>query len=258
LTILGDNATPSNVVFTGTVSKTIAGSAVTAGVFSSGPLTATLKGLTINVTAQNGILCQGCALLILDNVTVTGTFSNCGINISDRGGVYIQDNVTVNGFGENLGMDVHGGSFGAQTTAGTLTITGPGGASTESVCMVVEHGSQFSVAETQAAQITANVTISGCQIGINVAGHSGFNAFESTGNLSITNGSTTPAESTGVLAGNSSSFDWSINGGTVLVDHYTTCLTAGTLSEITSGAGGRTLSNCTPSSCTQGSVCTLF
>jgi hypothetical protein len=237
ITILGNTGTPSNVQFTGTVSPncgTIGGTQVTVACLAGSP-SVTLSGIELNATARDQLYCDNC-YVILSNVTFNGSNTEC-ID-SFRANIIFQNTIVcqnTNSAGVGAGFYLAHQTVGL-FRSGTITITGPGGASTTAWGLNVEFMSTFEIIGG------GNITITGVQDGVAATGHSNFSAFGWSGTLSITN-SSAPSNSNGIFASNGSVIDMDSN--TLTINHFTTCIQAIGESEMSQGPGNRTLSNCT-------------
>ena len=249
LQIAGDNTTPANVIFSGTMTGCGLASSFTTSVCSSGPLLATISGVTLTASASDGVECFTCAGLAIGNINVSGTYSNSGVNHSNHGNMLFFGTVNISGFGNNLGLDIHGQAYASIPGSGTVNITGPGG-SNSAVCMVQEFGGGFTLSDSVIG--SSNLTITGCDTALLLSSSGQFNAFASTGTVSLSNGTS------GLLLTGGSSWNMA-NAGHLSISNFSTCIAAYGLSIMTQGAGNRTLSGCgTQTYATQGGVIVIW
>ncbi len=255
--IVGDVATPANVIFTGTVASCMnfkTAACVTNG-FSAG-----ISGVTLSLPSgtRNGVGCDHCDL-ILTATSVAGTFV-CGLN-QNGGSIALNGPISINGFSV---ADVSGtGGFGIDVinhgilyfTSGTTTLTGPGGTDTKAVGLVGEFGSTVVVAPANDSGSTViNLTVTGVQQGLNFTGGSTFASYVGTGTLSLSNTST-PTNSQGLNA-NAASINMTNN--TLIISNFSTCVQAIGVAFIAHGQASRTTNCNVVQNAQQTSQITLF
>ncbi len=218
ITILGNVTTPANVTFTGTVSQTVGVAADTSVVGIGGRVRVTLSGIRVNATANIGMFIYNGARVIIDRCTIAGTTST-GISIFCMSEVQFTGTITISGF-TFAGISVFGHSLVRHIT-GTITITG----STSSRGITLLNNAQWA---SYSDASSAAITITGVQHGFNCAFSSSFTHQPTSGNISVTNGST-PGSSAGVICTDHAS--WSCNK-TVTLDHFTLGYEANSISYI--------------------------
>lgn len=216
LTIVGNTGAPNNVDFTGTVTAIRdddwSGSTV---VLVEGNCYVTLSGIRASIPngGEQQIAVRHGAWVKLDRCNgraATGT-CNDGITCADRATIEIKGNCTFTGW-TRWGWDISHTSKGRFTSAGTLTLTGPGGGSTTAIGVHVFEHSAF-ISYTASCHITVTGTQFAFQCGLN----SEFQHQGATHTLTATN-TTTPTGSAIVQCTDHSTFS---SQGTITADKFT-------------------------------------
>lgn len=233
LIITGNPTTPANVSFTGTVSHTWNGLTYTTTALITGPVRAELEGLRTNATADIGIWANARAEVIVDRCTVNGTLTY-GIFVGYFSRIEFQGNVTVSGWSSS-GLELGYQSQAAYTSAGTLTITGPG---TSGIGLHITNQSHFSIWSVHPSGL--NITVTGVKYGFQMGFQSSFTHQGPSATITVDNASK-PANSAGVHGTDHSS--WSSTCALVF-DQLTSAIELNSISYGES-SGTRTWTNLT-------------
>lgn len=217
LTIAGNTTTPNNVKFTGTVTaiRDDDWSGSTVCYIEGQNLWVTLQGLRCSAPSggEQQYAFRAGAYVKVDRCngdTVSGT-CNDGLTVADKATVEFKGNCTFSNW-TRWGVDIGHTSKGRFTSAGTLTITGPGGGSTNAIGMHVFEHSAF-ITYTASTHITITGTQYAVQCGLN----SEFQHQGATTNLSWTN-TVTPSNSAVAQCTDHSTFS---TQGNLTADHFT-------------------------------------
>ena len=210
--ILGNVATPTNVNFTGTASVTFRNANSTPCCVAIGPVNLTLRGIKAGATVSctDGITAALGAYVVVDRCHAAGTFSSSGVTATLGSIIEFRGNCTISGWTVRGIGGFHGSKF-YYTSAGTLTITGPGSGTPIGVHLAFLSSFICSTASTNFT-ITGEVKY-GFQLGLSsIFQHTG-----ATSTITVDNVAT-PANSAGAL--NTDNSSWSATCTTTF-DHLT-------------------------------------
>ncbi len=269
ITLQGNETTPANVIFSGTVTcpDYLDGSTNVGGACMTGSAKIILHGLTITNGSSFGISCYGGVVEYKKVVvTLTGGAAASSYGIVNLGCVWnVVGDLTISGFDTLISPQAGFGIYCAHGTigtvqTGTVTITGPGTGGDAGA-----HGTGGIILEYADTGLTlltstANLTISAVNTAILIDNNATFTQqFGST--ITMSNGSTTPTGSTGIDAHSGGRVNLSlqgvVNGPTLNIDHYTTCIFAGEGAGVDQ-KGSRSLTNCTPTATSNGGLISLL
>jgi hypothetical protein len=246
--IIGDTTTPANVTFTGTTGKTQnndSGDTDTATVYVAGDVVLELEGVRVNATADYGVWVNHGAHVILDRSTVTGTLVR-GVQAEHGSLIEFRGNVTVSGW-TTRGIGAFWRSRLAYTSAGTLTVTGPG---TTGQGINISNSSWLMFSSGPSG---LNITITGVEFGFALSFNASFTHQGPSATITIDNASK-PAASAAVRCTDMST--WSTPNTTVF-DNFTDGVLLNSICYL-EATGTRTWTNLTNTSTTsQNSVAYL-
>lgn len=210
ITITGNTTTPTNVNFTGHTTVTVRNADFDPCVAAVGPVVATVQGIKAGATCTNGIVSLQGAYLVIDRCSSSGTFTSSGVQASIGSIVEFRGNCTISGWTAR-GIGIFHTSRAYYTSAGTLTITGPGSGTPFGVHIAFTSSFICSTAST-------NFTITGeVKYGFQLGLQSNFQHTGATSTITVDNVAT-PANSAGAICTDNSS--WSATCTTTF-DHLT-------------------------------------
>jgi hypothetical protein len=210
--VTGDTTTPANVSFTGSATQ---GSS-TYTWYVAGPVVVEFEGMRVNATADGGLGGANGAKVIVDRSTITGTLGT-GIALGNTR-LEFQGNCTISGW-STRGIGAFHGCEIMYTSAGTLTITGPG---STGIGIHMGYGTRFPITVGSGL----NITITGVLAGFHLGLHSHFQHIGTSSTVTVDN-VTTPSNSYAIQCTDLS--DFAVTCALVL-DHFTTGIVLNSIS----------------------------
>lgn len=232
--VTGNTTTPNNVNFTGHASVTVRNADFDPCIVAVGPVIAMIQGVKAGATSANGFCSLQGAYLVIDRCNAGGTFSSSGVQASIGAVVEFRGNCSITGW-TSRGIGIFHNSRAYDTSAGTLTITGPGSGTPIGVHISFTSSFICSTASTNFS-ITGEVKY-GFQLGLtSIFQHTG-----ATSTITVDNVAT-PANSAGAQCTDNSSFSTTT---AFTLDHLTSSLEVNSISYAEQTTGTRTFTNVT-------------